>query len=680
MNLKLILRPAILLLFAAVIIIPTQVNAQSRKRGKTTASSSNIRHSNKTISNGSTVITICHYDAPAFYKITDEELVKISYCNGYIDNSFSIDWPISVHNGNVNALQQWLIKKACFQKTPVPRDITSLIKLRNKCDSPHRKVSQIPKTGSSPLSEALDVSITLLSNNILMADMFVNDYYGGGSASAYTYGHFYYYYDIKGYNELESSDFFKPNTVNLIKNYLKKEGISSQGLDPFISKNFLIKKENVTFIYHRGDLVPGIAIDIPISLNDIKSYATPKLLSIIDELQGKTIVSTSNIGQSNKTNGSMASVGTMTVYLAATSMQSGDFTIEPFDRGDFITDSNNPLTRFDSQNKTTYRYTFPDDGDMYSVTVAKSKIVTKQYEMSQLPVSLIGTKAVFKSTEGGIARIFRSSNNGHVFLDKNGKKQPDYVSQRMDGGYVLSVQWPSKYNNDNELFEEQLDVIDGNLQLYMVPKYGDGVSQKARLKKNLVGLVVEKWKAVESWPWGKSSYDSNGRLLTDQIRESSGLISEGISDFSDYCTIAYISDLDALYISGNLFYREKENSSQYNSKETTAKYNGEIYRSVEQMPTFPGGEKVLDDFMNTNIQYPASARKQNLEGRVVVQFVVEKDGSVGEVKVVRSANEDFDREAVRVCKTIKGFLPGRQNGQPVRVWYTMPVNFKLGKK
>ena len=98
------------------------------------------------------------------------------------------------------------------------------------------------------------------------------------------------------------------------------------------------------------------------------------------------------------------------------------------------------------------------------------------------------------------------------------------------------------------------------------------------------------------------------------------------------------------------------------------------------MPTFPGGEKALDDLLSANIQYPALARKQNLEGRVVVQFVVEKDGSVGEVKVVRSVNEDFDREAVRVCKTLKGFLPGRQNGQPVRAWYTMPVNFKLGKK
>ena len=68
------------------------------------------------------------------------------------------------------------------------------------------------------------------------------------------------------------------------------------------------------------------------------------------------------------------------------------------------------------------------------------------------------------------------------------------------------------------------------------------------------------------------------------------------------------------------------------------------------------------------------------QGRVIVQFVVEKDGSIGEVKVVRSVDKDLDKEAVRIVKTLPKFIPGRQNGQAVSVWYTLPVTFKLTEK
>jgi protein TonB len=103
----------------------------------------------------------------------------------------------------------------------------------------------------------------------------------------------------------------------------------------------------------------------------------------------------------------------------------------------------------------------------------------------------------------------------------------------------------------------------------------------------------------------------------------------------------------------------------------------EIFRSVEQMPTFPGGEGALMKYLSSHINYPAMAQENGVQGRVVVQFVVTKTGKVGEVKVVRSVDKDLDREAVRVCKSLPNFVPGRQNGQPVNVWYTLPVTFKL---
>ena len=102
-----------------------------------------------------------------------------------------------------------------------------------------------------------------------------------------------------------------------------------------------------------------------------------------------------------------------------------------------------------------------------------------------------------------------------------------------------------------------------------------------------------------------------------------------------------------------------------------------VFQSVEQMPQFPGGEVALMKFLQSHINYPPMAAENNVQGRVVVQFVVDKTGRVGEVIIARSVDKDLDKEAVRVCKSLPKFTPGRQNGQPVSVWYTLPVTFKL---
>ena len=103
----------------------------------------------------------------------------------------------------------------------------------------------------------------------------------------------------------------------------------------------------------------------------------------------------------------------------------------------------------------------------------------------------------------------------------------------------------------------------------------------------------------------------------------------------------------------------------------------EVFKAVEQMPTFPGGDAELMKWLRDHIQYPTVAMENNIQGRVVVQFVVTKTGKVGEVKVVRSVDRDLDKEAIRVCKSLPDFIPGRMNGQAVNVWYTLPVQFKL---
>ena len=103
----------------------------------------------------------------------------------------------------------------------------------------------------------------------------------------------------------------------------------------------------------------------------------------------------------------------------------------------------------------------------------------------------------------------------------------------------------------------------------------------------------------------------------------------------------------------------------------------EIFTAVEQMPQFPGGEAELLKYIATHIKYPTMAAENNIQGRVVVKFVVKKDGNVGEVVVLRGKDPDLDKEAVRVVKTLPRFIPGKMNGQTVSVWYTLPINFKL---
>ncbi len=108
-----------------------------------------------------------------------------------------------------------------------------------------------------------------------------------------------------------------------------------------------------------------------------------------------------------------------------------------------------------------------------------------------------------------------------------------------------------------------------------------------------------------------------------------------------------------------------------------AEVEQKVFRSVEQMPQFPGGEAALLKYLQSHINYPPMAAENNVQGRVVVQFVVDKTGKVGEVKIVRSVDKDLDKEAARVCASLPKFTPGRQNGQAVSVWYTLPVTFKL---
>jgi protein TonB len=106
----------------------------------------------------------------------------------------------------------------------------------------------------------------------------------------------------------------------------------------------------------------------------------------------------------------------------------------------------------------------------------------------------------------------------------------------------------------------------------------------------------------------------------------------------------------------------------------------EVFTVVETMPAYPGGEKALYKFMRENVKYPEEAKLKNIQGRVFVSFIVETDGSVSNVQVLRGIGGGCDEEGVRVVSSMPKWTPGKQRGKAVRVQYNLPIKFALESK
>jgi protein TonB len=105
--------------------------------------------------------------------------------------------------------------------------------------------------------------------------------------------------------------------------------------------------------------------------------------------------------------------------------------------------------------------------------------------------------------------------------------------------------------------------------------------------------------------------------------------------------------------------------------------DAEVFVIVEEMPEFPGGELALRKWISNNIKYPVIAAENGIQGKVYVQFVVDRDGSVSNARIARGVDPSLDQEALRVVNSLPKWKPGKQRGKPVRVSYTVPINFQL---
>jgi protein TonB len=120
--------------------------------------------------------------------------------------------------------------------------------------------------------------------------------------------------------------------------------------------------------------------------------------------------------------------------------------------------------------------------------------------------------------------------------------------------------------------------------------------------------------------------------------------------------------------------------TNFSQAQSSSKDTSKIYSAVEKSASFPGGLDAFGKFLGSNLRYPKEARDNNIQGRVILTFIVEKDGSLTDIKAERSPDPSLSTEAVRVMSASPKWIPGTQNGKPVRVQYAVPIAFSLPPK
>ena len=102
-----------------------------------------------------------------------------------------------------------------------------------------------------------------------------------------------------------------------------------------------------------------------------------------------------------------------------------------------------------------------------------------------------------------------------------------------------------------------------------------------------------------------------------------------------------------------------------------------VYDVIEKMPEYPGGEQALIEFLSNNIKYPVTAQDKGIQGRVIIGFIIDKEGKVKQATVLRGVDAELDKEALRVVNLLENWVPGEQKGEKVSVRYTLPISFRL---
>ncbi len=205
----------------------------------------------------------------------------------------------------------------------------------------------------------------------------------------------------------------------------------------------------------------------------------------------------------------------------------------------------------------------------------------------------------------------------------------------------------------------------------------NGVLARGFNKSDYQTLIVNEVLGV---PMFGVANNFNHSLIKKRIVMMTRIKSANIAKLKILLMLPIISLL--VYAFAKPIYREKTNDVKtiqdtIPEKKKIAKGEEKAFETVDQMPVYQGGTEALMKFIGNNTKYPAEARKQNIQGKVYIRFAVEKDGSIGRVSAVRTVHSLLDEEAVRVVNSMPRWTAGKQEGENVAVWYTIPINFAL---
>lgn len=315
-------------------------------------------------------------------------------------------------------------------------------------------------------------------------------------------------------------------------------------------------------------------------------------------------------------------VGTLTAYYAIE-----DFDI--FRKGQLICDSNDPFNTMTELDEEYYQIENIFAGKDSVTKIPKSKIEKKVFTMNELSTSSINKGDVFRTEKGCEARLFLSDINGHkYFFDELGMSEDAEETAKHAKCYVLSAQlydWSlGKY-----LFEEQLPENDGYIGFYgELPDLSDlEVPEDYKKKRGTVGYIREVWMNGADWEDNVTAYDSDGKLLSDQ---------RAFTRLFTYISIAYIAELDALYINGDLYYRNLEVTIQEPDYEQLVK---------EQLPSVETFVNVVNFFQKGTKQFlPTDQVWDNAETDIKTEL-----GAKG-FKVKRDKKRVFFISAAKNCE------------------------------
>ena len=287
-----------------------------------------------------------------------------------------------------------------------------------------------------------------------------------------------------------------------------------------------------------------------------------------------------------------------------------------------------------------------------------------------------------------------SLNEGDVFCQSCGKRVDDSPSTDMSNLTHNSCPYCGASINEGDVFCENCgrNLSDGSIGF--IPSeiqqetYLEEESSSKKILPIILGILAIAIIGGGVWYW--SSKNKQTAITSTIVPKNDSINADAIIDTDSIEVVDSVADdgyyeevvADSIAVDNNYeaFESVEEDVSMESIEDDEPKIQedvNEVLDIVEQMPSFPGGQAALLRYLSSNVQYPTVAEENGVQGRVIVTFVVERDGSITDVRVAKSVDPSLDREAVRVARSMPRWQPGTQDGKPVRVKYTVPVTFRL---